>query len=141
MNTTQLIGRITKDPEVRKTPQDKSVVTFTLAVNRKFSKSDEADFIRVTAWEQSADFIGQYVLKGDRLAIVGRIQTGSHQDKDGKTVYTTEVVTHDVTTLETKKDREVSQGATYQNKPQRDAQVNQEFGGPTLDITSDDLPF
>ena len=136
INTTTLVGRITDTPKVEKTQSGHSVVKFTLAVNRLY-KRDETDFIRIVAWRQTADFIGQYVDKGDLLGVVGRIETGSYEDKDGKRVYTTEVVADNVQALESKKEKAKRQGGQQQYEPE----LQEEFGGPTLDITSENLPF
>lgn len=91
MNKVVLIGRLTKDPETRITTGDISITTFTLAVNRTFAK-DEADFIRVTAWRKTAELCAQYLSKGRQVAIEGRIQVRSYDDKTGKTVWVTEVI-------------------------------------------------
>ena len=92
MNKFIGIGRLTAKPELQYTPSTQTAVThFTVAINRQ-SKEDGADFIRVTAFGRQAETICRYMDKGRMIAIDGRIQTGSHKDKDGKTVYTTDVV-------------------------------------------------
>ena len=94
MNKVVLIGRLTADPEVR-TASDKTVANYTLAVDRKVAKGangQSADFIRCVAWEKRAEFADKYLKKGTKIAIIGRIQTGTYKDRDGKTVYTTDVV-------------------------------------------------
>lgn len=92
MNKFIGIGRITAKPELQYTPSTQTAVThFTVAINRQ-SKEGGADFIRVTAFGRQAEIICRYMDKGRQIAIDGRIQTGSHKDKDGKTVYTTDVV-------------------------------------------------
>ena len=100
MNKAQLIGRITKDIELRQTQSGLSVTKFTIAVNRR-KKDDGADFINCTAWSKTAENMEKYVHKGDRIGIVGRIQTGSYE-KDGHKVYTTEVVVEELEFLEKK---------------------------------------
>ena len=136
INNIVLTGRITRDPELRKTGSDKSVVSFTVAVNRRFNR-DESDFINVVAWNQTADFLAKYGDKGALVGVEGRLQTRNYEDKDGKMVYVTEVVADNVQLLESKAKAEErrGQGNTYQNE------VKQEFGGPTIDLSSDDLPF
>ena len=94
MNNVTLCGRLTKDPEIRKS-QDLTIVSFTLAVDRR-TKERSADFIRCTAFGSTADFIDKYFDKGDGLTLRGHIQTGSYQDKDGNTVWTTDVICDDV---------------------------------------------
>lgn len=105
INKVILVGRITKDPELRKTQSGASVVSFTLACNRRVpSQGQDADFINCVAWNKTADFMAQYVRKGALLGIEGRIQTRNYDDKDGKRVYVTEVVANSVQLLESKKD-------------------------------------
>ena len=89
MNTVQLIGRLTKDPETRYSG-DMAVCRFTLAVNRT-NGSQEADFISCVAFKKQAELISKYMGKGRQLAVEGRIQTGSYE-KDGRRVYTTDVI-------------------------------------------------
>ena len=149
INNVVLVGRTTRDTELKKTQTGKSVVSFTLAVNRMFKTEEQsADFINVVAWNHSADFMGNYVHKGDLLGVVGRIQTRNYEDKSGNTVYITEIVADNVQALESKKEKEartVGDWRTQRDVPEyetKDEQgVNEEFGGPTLDISSDDLPF
>ena len=92
MNKVILIGRLTKDPEIRYTQNNAPVCSFTLAVDRRFSKDKQADFINCQAWQKTAEFITKYFGKGNLLAIVGRIQTRTWEDEDGKRHYVTEVV-------------------------------------------------
>ena len=81
MNSWCGIGRLVRDPEVRFTQSNKQVVSFTIAVNKKF-KNDEADFIPVVAWEKTAEFIAKYFRKGQQIAIEGRLQTRSYEDNE-----------------------------------------------------------
>lgn len=149
INNVVLIGRITRDPELRKTQNGKSVLSFSIAVNRKFKTDNgpDADFINVTAWNHSADFVARYVTKGDLLGVEGRIETSTYQDKDDRTVYKTEVIADSVQALESKKEKEsrlgggVSRSESFQKAATYEEKIDEEFGGPTLDITSDDLPF
>lgn len=135
VNNVVLVGRITRDVELRKTQSGTSVVSFTLAVNRKFNKEEQqADFINVVAWTHSADFMAKYVEKGNLLAIEGRIQTRNYEDKTGQRVYVTEVVANSVQLLEWK-ERETS----YQNETTNE--TVEEYEETTLDISADDLPF
>ena len=111
LNRTILIGRITRDPELKKTQSGVSVVSFNLAVNRKFKKEGQpdADFINCVAWNHSADFLGNYIKKGHLLGVEGRIETRNYDDKDGKKVYVTEVVCDTVQALESKSQRQEEQ--------------------------------
>ena len=100
INSVVLVGRITKDPELRKTQSNTSVVQFTVAVNRRFKaegqEKPEADFIGCLAWRQQAEFLSSYCRKGDLVSVEGRIQTRNYDDQTGKKVYVTEIVTEHV---------------------------------------------
>lgn len=94
MNKVVLIGRLTADPDIRRTQSGKCVASYRLAVDRPF-KSDgqpEADFISCVAWGKSGEFCQRYLHKGMKIALEGRIQTRTYDDKDGKKVYVTEVI-------------------------------------------------
>lgn len=94
MNKVILIGRLTKDPEVRYTQDNTAIARYALAVDRRFKKEGEAqaDFINCVAFGMSGEFAEKYLRKGMRIAVTGRIQTGSYTDKDGRKVYTTDIV-------------------------------------------------
>ena len=95
MNKVILMGRLTKEPEVKNTANGTAVAKFTLAVDRRFKDANgqkQTDFISCLAWRQTATFISSYFHKGSKIAITGSIQTRSYDDKDGKKVYVTEVV-------------------------------------------------
>ena len=100
MNKTLLIGRTTKDPDIRYTQNEQpmTIARFNLAVDRRFKKDGEqsADFISCVAFGKTAEFIEKYVFKGTKIAVEGRIQTGSYTNNDGNKVYTTDVVVEQV---------------------------------------------
>ena len=100
MNKTLLIGRTTKDPDIRYTQNEQpmTIARFNLAVDRRFKKEGEqsADFISCVAFGKTAEFIEKYVFKGTKIAVEGRIQTGSYTNNDGNKVYTTDVVVEQV---------------------------------------------
>lgn len=100
MNKTLLIGRTTKDPDIRYTQSEQpmTIARFNLAVDRRFKKDGEqsADFISCVAFGKTAEFIEKYVFKGTKIAVEGRIQTGSYTNNDGNKVYTTDVVVEQV---------------------------------------------
>ena len=100
MNKVFLVCRLTADPEIRSTQGGKMVARYTVAVDRK----EGADFIRCVAWEKRAEFAEKYLHKGTKIALVGRLQTGSYTDKDGKKVYTTDVIVEEVEFAESKKE-------------------------------------
>ena len=145
LNKVMLMGRLTRDPELRSTQSGVSVVTFTLAVDRNFQRQGEerqADFINIVAWRSTAEFVSKYFVKGQMIAVVGRIQTRNYDDKDGKRVYVTEVVADEVSFTESKKDSS-AQPATYTTAP---AQAPQQTQAPVSDgfqvvPDEDDLPF
>lgn len=112
VNNVTLLGRITKDPEVKAVGNDSAVCNFTLAVNRNFKNQQgeyEPDFINSVAFGNVAQRMGQYVSKGDMLAITGRIQTRNYENNMGQRVYITEVVANNVSFVETKKNKNQAQ--------------------------------
>ena len=104
MNSVQLVGRFTRDPEVRYTDGGSSIARFSLAVDRKFKQEggDSADFINCVAFGKTAEFIERYFRKGQRIGLNGRIQTGSYTNQDGNKVYTTDVIAENVEFVESK---------------------------------------
>ena len=95
MNRVELTGRLTKDIELRQTPNGVSTTTFTLAVDRRTKEQQSADFIQCVAWRQSADYLSAYGRKGDWLEVTGRMQVRTY-DQDGQRVYITEVIADEV---------------------------------------------
>lgn len=104
LNSVVLIGRLTKDPELRTTGSGTPVVSYTLAVNRRFKTQGqpEADFINCVAWNKTADTMARYLHKGSLIAVQGRIQTRNYENQQGQRVYVTEVVTDSFDFLESK---------------------------------------
>lgn len=98
MNKIQLIGRLTKDPELRYTNNQKAYATYGLAVNRRFAKEGEqqADFLNIVAWGKTAEFCKNYFKKGQQIGLSGRVQTRNYEDNSGKRVYITEVIAEEV---------------------------------------------
>lgn len=118
MNSVQLIGRLTRDPEIRYTSGSQmAVATFTIAIDRPTRAGGErqTDFPRITVFGKQAETCEKYLSKGRKVAIEGRIQTGSYQDKDGKTVYTTDVVANRVEFIDWG-DRQQGQGGYDNNR-------------------------
>jgi single-strand DNA-binding protein len=142
-----LVGRLTKDPELKRTQTGKSVVSFTVAVNRRFGQQEQADFINCVAWEKTAEFLGQYAKKGAMVSVEGRISSMSYDDSTGRKVYVTEVVSENVQLLEsrsgsTQRPASNSFDSTAGYQPDNNNFSEDDFStGPTLDISSDDLPF
>lgn len=137
INRTILVGRITRDVMLRKTQSGTSVVSFTIACNRRVKQQVQpnVDFINCVAWNRTADFMVQYVRKGALLGIEGRIQTRNYDDRDGKRVYVTEVVADSVQLLESRKNAQNAQDEAT------GALQNDEYGDYTAEIQSDDLPW
>lgn len=162
INRTVLVGRLTKDPELRYTPNGVAVCRFTLAVNRTFADQSgerQADFINIVVWRKQAENSANYLKKGSLAGIEGRIQTGSYEGPDGKRVYTTEVIADSVQFLEPRN----SQGNTSsaqpeaapnnqsnyntrdngQHRPMNNTTINDDpltSNGP-IEVSDDDLPF
>jgi single-strand DNA-binding protein len=138
MNRVILVGRLTKDPDLKYTANSVAVATFTLAVNRPFTKEGgerEADFINCVVWRKPAENVANYLKKGSLAGVDGRIQTRNYEGQDGKRVYVTEVQAESVQFLDTKgSDNQAPSGRQSAPKPQ------EQFQG-SIDIQDDDLPF
>lgn len=161
MNKAILVGRVTKDPELRKTSSNQSVVNFTVAINRTFTNANgerEADFINCVVWGKQAENMATYVAKGSLIGVDGRIQTRNYEDANGNRVYVTEVVADNVQYLDTKGASQTSsQPQAFNNnnnanntpKPTHDAgNFFDDFTSNDssdilsgLDIADDELPF
>ena len=116
MNTVQLIGRLTKAPELKYTPSGIATTSFTLAVNRNFTNAQgerEADFIMCTAWRKTAELVCQYLNKGSMVGINGHIQTRNYDNQQGQRVYVTEVIVDELTFVESK-NKQGNQNNGYQ---------------------------
>ena len=139
MNKVVLMGRLTKDPEVRYTQTNNTLVaSFSLAVNRRFAKQGEerqADFINVVAWSKTGEFCSKYFKKGQQVGIIGRIQTRNWDDDQGQKHYITEVVAEEAYFADSKKDGDNS--GSFDNTFGNNVSQNSEF-----QVSSDDeLPF
>ena len=166
INRAVLTGRLTKDAELRTTQSGLSVATFTLAVNRQYSKAKgDADFINCVIWRKAAENFCNFTSKGSLVGIDGRIQTRSYENKSGQKVYVTEIVVDSFSLLESKKDRLANNnsgtdnnygansnnngfsnnttGTNYTNSSSNESQAPDPFAEPgdSIDITDDDLPF
>jgi single-strand DNA-binding protein len=153
MNRTILVGRLTKDPELKYTPNGVAVCNFTLAVNRPFKNANgenEADFIPCQVWRKPAENTANFLSKGSLAGVDGRIQVRNFEGQDGKRVYMTEIVADSVQFLEPKKDgngggqqRQQQQQQSQQQNNQQSRVDNDPFAndGQPIDIGDDDLPF
>ena len=128
MNRVVLVGRLTKDPELKYTPAGAAVATFTLAVNRTFTNQQgerEADYINCVVWRKAAESVANYLKKGSLAGVDGRLQTRNYEGNDGKRVYVTEVIAESVQFLEPKKDGNQQQNNAQQTQQQNGNQYNQ----------------
>lgn len=136
MNNVSLIGRLTADPELRRTQSGLATTKFTVAVDRRFAKQGEekqTDFINIVAWRQTAEFICKYFTKGQRIALTGSIQTGSYTANDGSKRYTFDVVADSVEFTEKKQ-----QNGNYGNNSNININPADDFAAIPAD---EDLPF
>lgn len=140
INRTILIGRLTKDVELRHTAKGDAVASFTVAVNRQFTNSQgerEADFINCVMWRKAAENFAKYAQKGSLVGIEGRIQTRSYENQQGQRVYVTEVVADNFSLLDSKP-KGNQQNNTRQSTTPGDPFAND---GQSIDIGDDSLPF
>ena len=150
LNKVILAGRITADPELKQTPSGVSLVTFSLAVNRRFASRDgqnqqpEADFFRITAWRNTAEFIAKYFRKGSAICICGSIQNRTWTDQNGQRRYMTDIIADEANFVESRnsQDNQSGYGApdaysapAYSSPAQSSAPKFEEIK------TDDDLPF
>lgn len=151
INNVVLVGRLTKDPELRYTPNGIAVARFTLAVNRAFSNHEgqrEADFINCVVWRKPAENVANFLKKGSLAGVEGRIQTGSYEGQDGKRMYTTDIVAESVQFLEPRNTQHRGEQSYQQNQAQNQTAYNTNVdadpftsnSGP-IDVSDDDLPF
>jgi len=158
MNKVFLIGRLTRDPELRYTGNNTAVASFSIAVNRNFTNQSgerEADFINIVVWRKQAENVKNYLTQGSQVAIDGRIQTRSYDDQDGKKRYVTEVVADNVEFLGSKNSSQQGGNNTSSNsgeptpydfgggEPTTTAVDSNPFAdfGSSIEISDDELPF
>ncbi|MCO4466106.1 single-strand DNA-binding protein [Streptococcus infantarius subsp. infantarius] len=167
INNVVLVGRMTRDAELRYTPSNQAVATFTLAVNRNFKNQNgerEADFINCVIWRQQAENLANWAKKGTLVGVTGRIQTRNYENQQGQRVYVTEIVADNFQILESRATREGQSGSSYNggfnNNSSLDGSSNGGFSSQSsqqtpnfgrdespfgnsnpMDISDDDLPF
>lgn len=155
LNRVVLVGRLTRDPELKYTPNGIAVCSITLAVNRPFSNDQgqrEADFINIVIWRKQAENVANYLRKGSMAGIDGRLQTRNYENNEGKKVFITEVVADSVQFLESKGGNGDQNGSTNTNtsgnNQNRNSGQNNRYNddpfasdGKPIDINDDDLPF
>ena len=143
MNKVILIGRLTREPELRYTPQGTAVCQITVAVNRRGAQpgQQDADFINVLVWSSQAENVAKYMAKGRQIAIEGRIQTRNYDDKDGKKVYITEVIASNVQFLDSKSDSVSNSEKTTTERVESKQKDPFEAFGNSMEVSDNDLPF
>ena len=152
INRVVLVGRMTRDPELRRTPQGDAVTSFTLAVHRNYTSRDgqqQADFINCVVWRKPAENVERYCSKGSLVGVEGRIQTRSYDNSQGQKVYVVEVICDSVQFLETRaaRERAQSQPQMQQNNDNfydmKTVELEKEFDNSfnTYDIMEDDIQF
>ena len=166
MNKAILIGRLTRDPELRYTSSNRAVCQFTVAIDRPFTSQGgqrEADFINIVAWDKTGENVGKYMSKGRLIAVEGRIQTRNYDNNEGKKVYVTEVVASNVQFLESKNATTNNNGNSFNSMPEPPVEKSPyDFGddsetqtntmnieendpfasfGEQVEISDNDLPF
>jgi single-strand DNA-binding protein len=152
LNRVVLVGRLTRDPELRYTANGTAVAKFTLAVDRNFTNQQgerEADFIFISVWRNLAENCAKYTRKGSLVALEGRLQVRSYENQEGRTVWTTEVVADQVKFLDSRNsqnndnnfgDNNRGYGSQNQQNNQSNQDPFQSVGKP-IDLSDDDLPF
>lgn len=147
MNRSVIVGRLTKDVDLRYTQTGKAVANFTVAVNRPFKNQQgeqEADFILCNCWGKQAENLANYMKKGSQIGVDGRIQTRSFDGQDGKKVFVTKVVADNIQFLESKSNSN-SESTQQQRVNTYNNEVKQaqtyEQAGEEIDVGGDDLPF
>ena len=145
INNVTLVGRLTKDVELKYTPANQAVAQFTLAVNRTFKNANgerESDFINCVIWRKSAENFANFVKKGALVGITGRIQTRNYENAQGQRVYITEVVAENFQMLESRNQQQGQQQAQPQQAKQQQVKQPDPFaGGAPTSLNDDDLPF
>lgn len=155
MNKAILIGRLTRDPELRTTPTGRNVCQFSIAVNRTYTNANgdrEADFINCVVWDKQAENLARYQKKGNQIAVEGRIQTRNYDDNNGRKVYVTEVLASSISFLDAKGTS--NGGGSFNNLPEPPVQEESttvetvsvekdpfEAFGDSIEISDNDLPF
>src|SRR5690625_2484325 len=147
LNRVVLVGRLTKDPELKYTASGVAVANFTIACNRPYKNQqgeNEADFINCVAWRKPAENLANYMKKGGLIGVDGRIQTRSYEGQDGKMVYVTEVVAESIQFLESRQQsgntgKSQQQIQAYNNEVKKASAFENE--GSQIDIDDDSLPF
>lgn len=136
MNKVQLIGRLTKDPDLRYTKNNIAVASYTVAINTGYGEKQQTDFINVTTWGKSGEFVSNYFKKGQAIGIVGRLRSNNYEDSNGNKRYTVEVITEDIEFVGSKNEKQNGQDEEIE----KEQSISSEYQS-NLILTDDDLPF
>ena len=137
INKVILMGRLTRDPEMRHTNSGTPVTTFSIAINSGYGENQRTDFVNCLAWNKTAEFVTKYFAKGKMIIVIGRITTRSWETQDGKRAYATEVIANEVNFGESKTSPQLNTPQTAAQQPMQDD--DDDF--TPLDEEDDDLPF
>ena len=154
INSVNLVGRLTRDVELRVSQSNVAVASFTLAVNRSFKSANgerEADFINCVAFKKTAEILNQYAGKGSQIGVTGSIQTRNYENKEGQRVYVTEVIANNIALLDSKGSNNASDGQQSQARPNTNQAQQTRSQAPDenpfanskgpVDISNEMLPF
>lgn len=135
MNKVQLIGRLVDDPTLRYTKQNTPVASYTIAINTRYGEQQQTEFINISSWGKSGEFVSKYFKKGQPIAITGRLKNNNYEDKNGNKRYSLEVITEDIEFIGDKKEEKIQQEEVLvPNNYTSDYET-------TLTIDDDMLPF
>lgn len=148
LNRVQLIGNLTRDPELRYTPNGTAVCSFGIATNRNWTtdageKKDEVEFHNIVAWNKLAELCSQFLTKGGKVFVEGRLATRTWQGQDGQQRNKTEIVISDMILLGGKKPQEAAEDGTGEEKPKKEVKEKKEEtpSEPSEEVAPDDIPF
>lgn len=136
MNKVQLIGRLTKDPDLRYTKLNIAVASYTIAINTGYGEKQQTDYINISSWGKSGEFVSNYFKKGQAIALVGRLRNNNYEDSNGNKRYTVEVITEDIEFVGSKNEKQNGQDEEIE----KEQSISSEYQS-NLILTDDDLPF
>lgn len=136
MNKVQLIGRLTKDPDLRYTKSNIAVASYTIAINTGYGEKQQTDYINISSWGKSGELVSNYFKKGQAIALVGRLRSNNYEDSNGNKRYTVEVITEDIEFVGSKNEKQNGQDEEIE----KEQSISSEYQS-NLILTDDDLPF
>lgn len=133
MNKVIISGRLTKDPELRSTQNGTNVAKYTIAINTGYGEKQQTDFVNISTWGKSGEFVNKYFKKGQEISIVGRLKSNTYEDKSGNKRYTLDVISEDIEFIGRKKQDDPSEEIPQNYKT--------DYQDKNIHINDDDLPF